>query len=46
MMSREIGVAKNIKHYGDGLFGLVDKDYDNITDIIEETKLEKMPWEN
>jgi|TARA_R110000824_G_scaffold351725_2_gene538759 archaellum biogenesis ATPase FlaH len=42
MMSRDIGIAKNIKHYGDGLYGVIGIDYD----FIKEAELQKMPWDN
>ena len=47
MMSRSLGVAKDIKHFGDGNYGIVGKKYaveqDELKALIEENK---MPWDN
>ena len=47
MMSRSTGVAKNIKHFGNGLWGIKGKTYlDDVEQILDMSDNDKMPWDD
>ncbi len=46
MMSRDSGVAKNIKHFGNSLWGIKGKTYiDDVEQILDMTDDNTMPWD-